>query len=303
MPPRRRASGPPPIDVEAIKSKLAEGKIVRVGITRSAQFPEGGTGRVRSVGDPEVDGDEYVRVELSLNGTRDILPFTPADLTPAVRGRPPAQFPVTSVRPTPGRPAPDTAPRPTGVDRDDRPGSGVERPPSPQPAVSGSAPRPAAAVESHHAPAAPVQEVFGTDDAEAQTGQGRPPNAAGVHHGRDDCIRTRPVEDRSAVGDQHRGSIRRGVAGASVGVRPPPRQRGAQPGRRQHSRRAAQCRAGPGGRAGRRTGTGACGAGGATGGARVAAPAGAAFGGARRGRRAVRCGARSVVRADVASSR
>ncbi len=158
MPPRRRASGPPPIDVEAIRSKLAEGKIVRVGITRSAQFPEGGTGRVRSVGDPEVDGDEYVRVELSLNGTRDILPFTPADLTPAVRGRPPAQFPVTSVRPTPGRPAPDTAPRPTGVDRDDRPGSGVERPPSPQPAVSGSAPRPAAAVESHHAPAAPVQE-------------------------------------------------------------------------------------------------------------------------------------------------
>ncbi len=89
MPPRRRAAAPPPIDVEAVRRKLAEGKIVRVGISRSAQFPDGGTGRVRRVGDPVTDGDEYVLVELSLNGTRDILPFTPSDLTPATRGRPP----------------------------------------------------------------------------------------------------------------------------------------------------------------------------------------------------------------------
>ncbi len=89
MPARRRAPAPPPIDVEAVRRKLAEGKIVRVGISRSAQFPDGGTGRVRSIGDPDTDGDEYVQVELTLNGTRDVLPFTPADLTPATRGRPP----------------------------------------------------------------------------------------------------------------------------------------------------------------------------------------------------------------------
>jgi hypothetical protein len=89
MPPRRRTPAPPPVDIEAIRRKLAEGKIVRVGISRSAQFPEGGTGRVRGVGNPETDGEEYVQVELSLNGTRDVLPFTPADLTPATRGRPP----------------------------------------------------------------------------------------------------------------------------------------------------------------------------------------------------------------------
>jgi hypothetical protein len=88
MPPRRRAPVPIPIDIEAVRRKLAEGKIVRVGISRSAQFPDGGTGRVRHVGSPEVDGDEYVQVELSLNGTRDILPFTPADLTPATRAKP-----------------------------------------------------------------------------------------------------------------------------------------------------------------------------------------------------------------------
>ncbi len=90
MPPRRRAPTPIPIDVEAVRRKLAEGKIVRVGISRSAQFPDGGTGRVRRVGDPAVDGEEYIQVELTLNGTKDTLPFTPADLTPATRTAPAA---------------------------------------------------------------------------------------------------------------------------------------------------------------------------------------------------------------------
>ena len=89
MPPRRRALASNPIDVEVVRRKLAEGKIVRVGIAGSAQFPEGGTGRVRQVGDPEIDGEEFVQVEVTLNGTRDVLPFTPGDLTPATRGRPP----------------------------------------------------------------------------------------------------------------------------------------------------------------------------------------------------------------------
>jgi hypothetical protein len=90
MPPRRRAPTPIPIDVQAVRRKLAEGKIVRVGISRSAQFPDGGTGRVRRVGDPTVDGEEYIQVELTLNGTKDTLPFTPADLTPATRTAPAA---------------------------------------------------------------------------------------------------------------------------------------------------------------------------------------------------------------------
>ena len=87
MPPRRRAPAPIPLDVEAVRRKLAEGKIVRVGISRSAQFPEGATGRVRQVGNPDVDGEEFVQVELILNGTRDVLPFTPTDLTPATRAK------------------------------------------------------------------------------------------------------------------------------------------------------------------------------------------------------------------------
>ena len=98
MPPRRRAPTPTPIDVDAVRRKLAEGKIVRVGISRSAQFPDGGIGRVRRVGDPTVDGEEYIQVELTLNGTKDTLPFTPADLTPATRATNPAAAPAVTPR-------------------------------------------------------------------------------------------------------------------------------------------------------------------------------------------------------------
>jgi len=123
MPPRRRAPAPIPIDVEAVRRKLAEGKIVRVGISRSAQFPEGGTGRVRQVGNPEVDGEEFIQVELTLNGTRDILPFTPADLTPATRVKTPAEPEIAQPagrakpsRPTAtGRPTPAEATVPAGT--------------------------------------------------------------------------------------------------------------------------------------------------------------------------------------------
>lgn len=84
MPPRRRTA-PPPIDVEDLRSRLDQGKIVRVAIAHSAQFPEGTLGRVRSLGDPAVDGDEFIHVELSVNGMKDLLPFAPGDLAAPTR--------------------------------------------------------------------------------------------------------------------------------------------------------------------------------------------------------------------------
>ena len=63
------------------------GKIVRVRISPSAQFPEGAIGRVRGIGYPAIDGEEFIKVEVNLNGTKDVLPFTPMDLTPATRSR------------------------------------------------------------------------------------------------------------------------------------------------------------------------------------------------------------------------
>src|SRR5664279_4659674 len=119
MPPRRRAAaGPVPLDVDALRSALAAGRIVRVGISRSAQFPEGAIGRVKGMGYPATDGEEFIQVEVNLNGTRDVLPFTPADLTPATRSRR-----STVVGPSPGNPGASNAPaafgpprhRPTGL--------------------------------------------------------------------------------------------------------------------------------------------------------------------------------------------
>ena len=130
MPPRRRTPAPIPIDVEAIRRKLADGKIVRVGISRSAHFPDGGTGRVRQVGNPEVDGEEFIQVELSLNGTRDILPFTPADLTPATRGKPPVEPAVAqpTARARPIRPPVSQPSAPSAAQHKEEPVPPVDRP-------------------------------------------------------------------------------------------------------------------------------------------------------------------------------
>ncbi|GAA1998652.1 hypothetical protein JL107_11685 [Nakamurella flavida] len=86
MPPRRRTvPAPPPIDLAALRERLSAGSIVRVGLAPSAQFPEGGSGRVRTIGDPATDGEEFLQVEVTVNGARDVLPFAPGDLRPVTR--------------------------------------------------------------------------------------------------------------------------------------------------------------------------------------------------------------------------
>jgi len=82
MPPRRPPRPAPP-DPETLRADLARGKIVRVGIAPSDQFPDGVTGRVRRIGDPAIDGDEFLYVEVLLGGAKDVLPFAPKDLTGA----------------------------------------------------------------------------------------------------------------------------------------------------------------------------------------------------------------------------
>ena len=137
MPPRRRAAaGPVPLDVDALRSALAAGRIVRVGISRSAQFPEGAIGRVKGMGYPATDGEEFIQVEVNLNGTRDVLPFTPADLTPATRSQR-----STVVGPSPGNPGASNAPAafgppPTPTHRAPRvaqPSGPIGRQPTPPP--------------------------------------------------------------------------------------------------------------------------------------------------------------------------
>ena len=120
MPPRRRAAaGPIPIDVDTLRSALNAGKIVRVRISPSAQFPEGAIGRGRGIGYPAIDGEEFIQVEVSLNGTKDVLPFTPLDLTPATRSRRSSGDPAANGKPV--SPSPALRPPPAPQNRSPRP--------------------------------------------------------------------------------------------------------------------------------------------------------------------------------------
>lgn len=107
MPPRRRTTAPEPLDIDRLRADLAAGRTVRVAIASSAQFPDGASGRVRGVGDPEVVGPEFVEVEVTVNGVKDVVPFAPADLAP----------PTARRRPGPADQSGDPAPAPLPAQR------------------------------------------------------------------------------------------------------------------------------------------------------------------------------------------
>ena len=111
MPPRRPVR-PAPLDIDALRTALDRGKIVRVGIAASGQFPDGVTGRVRSIGDPATDGEEFVLVEVPVGGSKDVLPFAPADLLRAPVGRPPGSARTGT---STGRPLRGQVPRTAGT--------------------------------------------------------------------------------------------------------------------------------------------------------------------------------------------
>src|SRR6478735_809278 len=77
----------PPFDVATAGAALSAGRQVRVGILPTHQFPDGGAGRVRNIADPELAGPEFVEVEVTIGGVKDVIPFAPADLTPIKRGQ------------------------------------------------------------------------------------------------------------------------------------------------------------------------------------------------------------------------
>lgn len=129
MPPRRPA--PPVIDVDALRRDLEAGRSVRVQVVPSATFPDGQPGRVRRVGDPERDGNDFIEVEVTVAGQRDVLPFAPADLRPPVRRRvagPDPAAPPAPPRASTGPPGPAAQPGPAGPPRPAR------RSPTPEPA-------------------------------------------------------------------------------------------------------------------------------------------------------------------------
>ena len=80
MPPARAAlPALTDTDVTELRAHLDRGATPRV------RLHAGGTGTVVSVGDPDTDGPEYIKVKVTLNGTRDSLPFAPEDLASTSR--------------------------------------------------------------------------------------------------------------------------------------------------------------------------------------------------------------------------
>src|SRR5664280_2228629 len=58
-------------DVADLRAQLESGATPRV------RLRAGGAGAVIDVGNPDADGPEYIKVKVTLNGTRDTLPFAP----------------------------------------------------------------------------------------------------------------------------------------------------------------------------------------------------------------------------------
>jgi len=116
------------LDIAALRTGLDAGKLVRVSIVPSGSFPDGATGRVRSIGNPETDGDEYLQIEIGSGRNRDVLPFAPGDLAPYRRSGVPAVpvAPGPTRTAQPRRPAVQARTRPS--DRGPRPAVRTGRP-------------------------------------------------------------------------------------------------------------------------------------------------------------------------------
>src|ERR1700712_82124 len=81
MPPRRKKpSGLPEEDVARLRSQLDEGRRPRVALS-GPQFEAGASGSVVRIGDPAVDGADFLTVRVKVNGVTDELAFAPAELS------------------------------------------------------------------------------------------------------------------------------------------------------------------------------------------------------------------------------
>lgn len=150
-----------PLDLDALRTAVSAGRRVRVGVLPTGQFPAGTAGRVRAVGAPDTDGPEFIQVELTVGGAKDVVPFAPTDLSPLRRGqtapeplsrpatRPPARARIGAGKPalTSGAVAPvPTAGAPTNPDASAV--AGTVSPPADEARTSGSGhPLPVATVE------------------------------------------------------------------------------------------------------------------------------------------------------------
>ncbi|MEP7021657.1 MAG: hypothetical protein ABI808_13480 [Pseudonocardiales bacterium] len=72
--------------IAQLRDEVAAGRYPRVQIVDS-QFSDAAAGTVRMVGDPSVDGQDFVTVRVKINGVTDDLRFAPRELSRGKRGQ------------------------------------------------------------------------------------------------------------------------------------------------------------------------------------------------------------------------
>ncbi len=111
-----------PDEIDSLRQQLADGKRPRVALS-GPQFPDGSSGTVSRIGDPEVEGADFITVRVKVNGVTDELAFAPSELSvrraaranarvakPARRVAKPSRLAVAPERTTPARVAAPVAP-------------------------------------------------------------------------------------------------------------------------------------------------------------------------------------------------
>src|SRR6185437_12640132 len=83
-------------DVQRLRDQLADGRRPRVQLSGS-QFADAPSATVVRIGDPAVDGSDYLTVRVKVNGVLDELAFAPAELQ--LGRRPAAAEPAAATRP------------------------------------------------------------------------------------------------------------------------------------------------------------------------------------------------------------
>jgi hypothetical protein len=98
----QKAAGLDAAQVDKLRGALASGARPRVQLPAS-QFGAGTTGTVLRMGDPAVDGDDYVTVQVKVAGVIDELGFAPDELAMPTRKRAAKQQPAAPPTPAPAQ--------------------------------------------------------------------------------------------------------------------------------------------------------------------------------------------------------
>lgn len=114
--------------VAHLRDELGAGRRPRVRVASGGQFPAGTVGTVVRVGDPALDGSDFITVRLKVGGVSDELQFAPKELSmPGRRRAAPAPAPKGSAAPAAAAPAKPAAKPAAKPEKPEKPAAKPEK--------------------------------------------------------------------------------------------------------------------------------------------------------------------------------